>query len=597
MDVLRKKLESCLDILDHRTKGNNIKDSSWLNDFCAALLEFSTLVHSSLSSHKQSETADMVCLCLSQIMICIRQVEAMAKLGCSTSISASHQYFLDRIRWCLERLLELYTNGGAASIAPERSFLKLVDSSLDALAWFSAHDENSSLSSSLLESPEEIVSVSKQLRSNIDTVLGQALGFANVSLPQDKRALSALCQKVIRECNAFQKECHHPKVSSESYYSNLKLKAMTLEQALCQLEDFINDALLRLVFNCFVDFDKFSVEKIRNVLRNSLEDEAMADEFIADFDVNIDRATQIGIFAIAFAPNLKLKTMIRSCLASFESLDTTLIPSLQANGTDLHSDILEQHFNEEVSKFKSALQEIIDSRALLGCYIEILTTEIASVEKSYNKEKLQDLSQMSLVLLEHFQLEVNRKVLTDTKDQMGEEYFQQLIRILRECKAILICASQVEPQRIIKRFKILRTVLRKLQNCIGSGKQREDDFPHPLGVHIADDPKDTGSKEDLKHLSGLTSEQTSILYVTERRGRINRNNDNNLEPNNDIKQQKLKPNGNLCKRESLRTVMFKRQNVAESRKLYNSISSQSADLEITDILDQLTGMSNGYFEC
>ncbi|KAH8325212.1 hypothetical protein KR074_011913 [Drosophila pseudoananassae] len=636
MDVLRKKIESCLHILDRRTKGTNIKDLSWLNDFCAALLEFSTLVHSSLSSHKQSETADMVCLCLSQIMICIRQVEGMGKLGCSTSVSASHQYFLDRIRWCLERLLHLYTNGEAAATVPERSFLKLIDSSLDTLAWFSSHNENTSLSSNILESPEEIVSVSKQLRSNIDTVLSQALGFANVSLPQDKRALSALCQKVIRECNAFQKECQFPKVSSESYYSNLKLKAMTLEQALCQLEDFINDALLRLVFNCFVDFDKFSVEKIRNVLRNSLEDEAMADEFIADFDVNIDRATQIGIFAIAFAPNLKckeiivpfmidnyfvfilqVKTMIRSCLASFESLDTSLIPSLQANGSDLHSDILEQHFNEEVSKFKVALQEIIDSRALLGCYFEILTTGITAVEKSYNKAKLEDLSQMSLVLLEHFQLEVNRQVLRETKDQIGEEYFQQLIRILRECKAILICASQVEPQRIIKRFKILRTILRKLQNCIGSGKQREEDFPHPLGVHVADDPKDiNASKEDLKHFSGLTSGQTSILYASERRGRLNRTKDTNQEPKNDIKSQKQKPNGNLLKRESLRTVMFKRQNIAESRKLYNSISNQSADLEITgsfqiyfiflikliknsfsDILDQLTGMSNGYFEC
>jgi len=35
--------------------------------------------------------------------------------------------------------------------------------------------------------------------------------------------------------------------------------------------------------------------------------------------------------------------------------------------------------------------------------------------------------------------------------------------------------------------------------------------------------------------------------------------------------------------ESLRTVMFKRQNIAESRKLYTSISNQSTDLEITGI--------------
>lgn len=57
-----------------------------LQDLCAALLEFSTLVHSSLCSHKQNESAEMVCLCLSQIMICIRQVESIMKLACGTSV-------------------------------------------------------------------------------------------------------------------------------------------------------------------------------------------------------------------------------------------------------------------------------------------------------------------------------------------------------------------------------------------------------------------------------------------------------------------------------------------------------------------------------
>lgn len=82
------------------------------------------------------------------------------------------------------------------------------------------------------------------------------------------------------------------------------------------MEDFINDALLRLVFTCFLDFEKFSVDKIRTVLRDSSEDDAAADEFIADFDVNIDRATQIGIFAIAFAPNLKSRCRTRALTPS-----------------------------------------------------------------------------------------------------------------------------------------------------------------------------------------------------------------------------------------------------------------------------------------
>ncbi|KAH8336694.1 hypothetical protein KR059_001190 [Drosophila kikkawai] len=590
MDVLRKQLESCLNILNRGTGATSPTGLNWLNDLCAALLEFSTLVHSSLCSHKQSESAEMVCLCLSQIMICIRQVESTMKLGCDASVMASHQYFLDRIRWCLKRLMHLYSPGSDAGI-PERSFLKLVDSVLDTLAVFTSQNEENTDALNCFPSPEEVLSLSNEMRVYIDLILGQSLGFANVALSQDKRALSALCQKVIRECNAFQGECKLP--GSASYHSNLKLKAMNLEQALYQLEDFINDALLRLVFTCFLDFEKFSVDKIRTVLSNSSEDDAAADELIADFDVNIDRATQIGIFAIAFAPNLKMKTMMRSCLASFESLDTSLIPSLQANGSDLHSDILEQHFNEEVTKFKAALQEIIDSRALLGCYLELLSAGIASNEKVCDKERLQDLAEMSMLLFEHFHLDTNRKVLTETKNQVGEEYLQQFVRILRECKAILMCASQVEPQRIIKRFKILRSILRKLHGCLGVGKRDENEPTHQMGKHMVEDVTDGHETNDnLDNFTGLTTGRSnSILYDTGRRSRVIRNQDSKQTT------EALKTKPGLLKRESLRTVMFKRQNIAESRRLYNTICNQSADLEITDILDQLTGMSNGYFEC
>ncbi|XP_037717582.1 serendipity locus protein alpha [Drosophila subpulchrella] len=595
MEVLRKKIEACLLIL-HR---NNEGDANWLNDLCAMLLEYATLVHSSLCSQKQKESSELVCLCLSQILTCIRQVENTMKLTCGSSFSASHQniYFLDRIRWCLKRLLHIHSEGSNGdAVTPERSFLNLVDCTLDTLALFTSHNEENTDPSDFPKTPQEVLSHSQKLRANIDLILGQSLGFANVALSQDKRALSALCQKVIRECNAFQEEC---KVPSASYKSILKLRAMTLEQALYQLEDFINDALLRLVFTCFLDFEKFSVDKIRTVLRNSSEDDAMADEFIADFDVNIDRATQIGIFAISFAPNLKMKTMMRSCLASFESLDTSLIPSLQAHGSELLSDILEQHFNEEVAKFKAALQEIIDSRALLGCCLEILTAGISATEKLFDKQRLEDLAQISLLLVEHFQLEVNRKVLADTKEQVGEEYYQQFIRILRECKAVLMCASQVEPQRILKRFKILRTILRKLHGCLSLGQQ-EDKLPNAFVNILVDETSDKkGDNKDLTQFSGLTTRRGgSILYDTERRTRVNRIKDNKLTINTlDIKSEKSKPNGNVLRRESLRTVMFKRQNIAESRKLYTTISNQSTDLEITDILEQLTGMSNGYFEC
>jgi len=244
-----------------------------------------------------------------------------------------------------------------------------------------------------------------------------------------------------------------------------------------------------------------------------------------------------------------VKTMMRSCLASFESLDTSLIPSLQAHGSELLSDILEQHFNEEVAKFKAALQEIIDSRALLGCCLEILTVGISTTEKLFDKQRLEDLAQISLLLVEHFQLEVNRKVLADTKEQVGEEYYQQFIRILRECKAILMCASQVEPQRILKRFKILRTILRKLHGCLSLGQQ-EDKHPNTFVNLLVDETSDKkGDNEDLTQFSGLTTRRGgSILYDTERRTRVNRIKNNKLTINTlDIKSEKAKPNGNVLR--------------------------------------------------
>ncbi|EDW72078.1 uncharacterized protein Dwil_GK10752 [Drosophila willistoni] len=596
MNLLRAKLENCLLELSKCSDDSN-KRMNWLNNFCAALLEFSSAVHKYMSI--QNEAVELICLCLTQIMICIRQLENIVKVekSCDAKIAASHHHFVERARWCLKRMLRICPDKNSKQDelvlnTEGQSFLDLVDSILDTLAPFSNYNEENSYVnvSEILSCPKDTMHLCRRVGSSIDSVLSQTLSFANVALQEDKRALSALCQKVMREFGAFQAECQ-----TSSSASNIKLKTMTMEQALYQLEDFINEALLRLVFQCFLDTEKFSVDKIRNVLRQG--DTSLSDDFIADFDVNIDRAMQIGVFAVAFAPNLKMKTIVRSCLASFESLDTSLIPSLQASGTDLHSEILEQHFNEEMMKFKTAMHEIIDSGALVGCYLDILTDGIQLAEKNFKKTPLMDLNQMAMLLLEHFQLTVNEKVLKDSKCGRGVEYFQQFVRMWRECKAILMCAAQVEPQRIIKRFKIMRSILRKLHSCLQTGTKEEmpqEETQQSLAQ----------TNEAKLDLSGILPSQTSILYDTrERRSRNQRQmkpvetettKENTTEKNKSMKSTAY---ASVRRRESLRTQMFKRQNIAESRKRYKSITNnQSVNLQISDILDQLTDLSSTFSE-
>ncbi|XP_030387207.1 serendipity locus protein alpha [Scaptodrosophila lebanonensis] len=578
MRTLKEKLNACHLLLNDGCAYKEI-NTNWLNKFCAKFFDLTNALHDYMG-HNLEEHVEMISLCLTQVVVCIRYLECTfkAETANGTVIPASRQHFLDRMRWCLERLRSLHPS-------EEQSFLKIMDSTLDILTTF-----NSDINETEGEE-KDLLSISKQIRGNVDLILSHILAFANVALQQDKKALSALCQKVLRECAAFQSECEIKK----SNRSNRNLRATSLEHALCQLEDYINEALLRLVFTCFLDFDKFSIEKMRNVFRKMSSDDSIADEIIADFDVNVDRTTQIGIFAIAFSPNLKMRTKFRSCLASFESLDTSLVPALQTTGSELHSELLEQHFNEEVRKFKTALQEIIDSRAFVSCYLEMLTVGIIASEKQFNKSQLQDLAQMSCALIEHFQLPINQKILLKSKQG---DYFQQYLQMVRECKAILMCAAQVEPQRIIKRFKILRTVLRKLHDGIATD-HLENTFHTTAGASRDNLSVNVGMLEFM----GTIPSTSSILYDnSQRRKRVQRpmigirntSTLNNLHGNAaQLNITKTNNHGSVRRRESLRTVLFKRQNMTENPKLYNSICNESASLQISDILDQLTHLSSG----
>lgn len=226
-------------------------------------------------------------------------------------LKASRQHFLDRILWCLERLRSaikiLKSSDRERSDHPEDStFVELMDMVLDQLSPYTTYKDvtgSEIVSMNVAEDQSQAILSSKQIRSNIDLILSHTLAFANVALNQDKKALSALCQKVLRECMSFQGECTQSVCISDS---NRKIKGISLENALYQLEDYINEALLRLVFTCFLDYNKLSVEKLREVIKENVDDSEL-DELIADFDVNIDRTTQIGMFAIAFASNIKSK--------------------------------------------------------------------------------------------------------------------------------------------------------------------------------------------------------------------------------------------------------------------------------------------------
>lgn len=212
---------------------------------------------------------------------------------------------------------------------------------------------------------------------------------------------------------------------------------------------------MRLVFETYLGYEKYSVENLKELIYSPKTLESTLDETIADFDVNVDRTTQIGVFAIAFATNSKVKTKVRSVLASLESLDSFLIPSLQADFNHETNEIFTAHFNEEIRNFKSALQEIVDCPALCRSYIAILDDFIDNFKES-TKQDLDDILFKGRIF--HGQLKPNLEIL-------GVETvkYDKFLLMLEECEAISKFYLKVDRSKILKRLRIFKATLKKIE--------------------------------------------------------------------------------------------------------------------------------------
>ena len=169
---------------------------------------------------------------------------------------------------------------------------------------------------------------------------------------------------------------------------------------------------------------------------------------------------------------------------------------------------MEQHFNEEVENFKNAIQETIDSQAFATCYLDILNQTLTACDKEYNKSALEDIAQMGQFLLENFQLPSNEKELQ--KDLDLKKLHTKFTLMIEECQAVLKCDTeqQVATTRILKRFKILRCVLRKLIDKI-CGKNANDEANKSQMFIMSEDLNDS---EQMFASLNISPSIQSILY-------------------------------------------------------------------------------------
>lgn len=309
---------------------------------------------------------------------------------------------------------------------------------------------------------------SAKIRSLIEGIVSQTIAFSKIAIKEDNTPLTLMCQKVLRECRELEQSCSLADPTNPPIDADRRLKADILESALYQLENLINDALLRLIFETFKDFNKFS---LTNFCKQSQDGEQ---EMI---DTLLDRLMQIGQFARSFANDFKVSTMIQSGLASIEAMEPDLCPDILSKYDEHHFDLLECHWKEETFYLQQNIQKIIDTNAFCTAFEDILEKSITNLNVKFDKHEFNEVLSKADVLSDHLKLNLSCELDSSTKD---------FYLMIKECYAGLSMIDDINTKRIIKRLKIMKTTVKRVKEALK---------PHKIEVKD-DDSEEKQNKKD-----------------------------------------------------------------------------------------------------
>ncbi|XP_062558108.1 serendipity locus protein alpha-like [Armigeres subalbatus] len=594
----------------------------WLNTVCGDFHKLFRVLHKYLAFEVYNNVAfmEMAFLCLSQIVICIRSLERtlVTEQDQKCILSATRQCFLDRIIWCLTKLKSLTEeqNPPAQECTTESNFVSFLDLALNLVGPLTVSFEDPEPNHA--QQNADATSECARIRSVIEALITQTFAFGNVLEDGDRNRLTNVCQKVLKECFGLEKES--ALVEGRPNGQNRRLKASVLESAIYQLETQVNDCLLKIVYETFAEMDRKLIGQMRKLVKDGIREEEI-DNMTNRIDTMVDRIMQIGLFAISYADNYKAASDIRSCLASIEALDSYLIPSFYVP-CDYHSKLLEDHWMEESAVLRGHVQRIIDSNAFALCLIEIVDGGIDRLAEQYDPTIAENIVRKADVFKQH--IEINATDLNLNQLESLKIHFEDFKTMTLECRAIVKCFesdSSIGVDRILKRFRILLNKLRKIQLSISAGKVNQptrEEATDAATKDVAQTDEEKEVDQSVKEFFCNTVQKPStgsILYRSTRGEKSRRDSTVSLlemKSFSDVTAQLRKraettsdgsfskkslpdhfSRRKLVKRNSLRVVLFKRQQCKQTAEYFESFKSD-IDLQITDILDQLTDLSSTF---
>lgn len=194
---------------------------------------------------------------------------------------------------------------------------------------------------------------------------------------------------------------------------------------------------------------------------------------------------------------------------------------------------------------QNTIQDIIDTHAFCSSLIDHLNDTITILNRKYNADAATVMLSRSQILLEHLRVNYDELKLDQTESPRRLQ-FDDFKLMLNECAAALeICSPEKDARRIVKRFRILLSVVKKFKNTLndessGGASKTDSDFTFgnvsspqsqlydrqsngssmPLSMQGINGSSEEASQTYFKSF-GITSASCSILYENKSKRTVN----------------------------------------------------------------------------
>ncbi|XP_063695677.1 serendipity locus protein alpha-like [Culicoides brevitarsis] len=588
MEELYEAIKNCENILYRGFSTTKSSNSEWLNKCCGCFSHLLKLLHEIIVDAAKSEQRqtliENIFLCIMQIVTGIKFMEQVTDIEETKDLvlTSSRQFFLDEILKSLQNLKEVAENIESKCFpAIEPTLNECIDTVLELLEPLCTFEEVENVAE---RNANAMISVAK-IKPLVESIVSHTLDFSNVCISEDKTPISVMCQKVLKECQALEEECSLSDPKKPPNDANRRLKADILEAAMYQLENLINDALLRLVIDTFKDLKCFSV-------KNLLEDSSEVDpqEII---DGIIDRLFQIGRFGIMFADEMKVSALIKHSLSAFEALESHLSPGILKKYDENHRFLLESHWNEQTSLLQSNIQKIIDTKAICSTFEEILDATVTKLNQNFDVAEMKNVLVKANVLADHFRLNL-------TDDSM-KQLLKDFHLMMKECHAALNFVDKIDSKRLVKRLKILKTTVKKIREGlkpqiihVESTKEEEEGTPVKK-QRISSPIKLLPDVEELIIIEEKSLVKPQKIETIKKSRQTSYKFDANVSKIiQDAKNNSTRNNGTrtLKRNKSLRRMAMR--NVETANFDMKMPEDKSLSLHITEILENITNVSSTF---